>query len=189
VKIAHAPPVAFLAMPRQSRCTYMRKTITTAAAREWPRPVPSPAALEPPNFQFCRLPGGAGPAAAAPARADALIPCVVVLPTPTTCDPTADETMAPCVHVGHVRGICSALERNCSQTCNTQSSACDRKCSVCLCPPSLSSRGDSEKGLGGPRSAYAVGATPARRGTDRSRYHRTRCLLYHRPLATHERAG
>ena len=81
VKIAHAPPVAFLAMPRQSRCTYMRKTITTAAARERPRPVPSPAALEPPNFQLSRLPGGAGLAAAAPARADALIPGVVILPT------------------------------------------------------------------------------------------------------------
>ena len=81
VKMAHVPPVAFLAMPRQSRCTCMRKTITTAAARKRPRPVPSPAALEPPNFQFSRLPSGAGLAAAAPARADALIPGVVILPT------------------------------------------------------------------------------------------------------------
>ena len=39
------------------------------------------AALEAAKFQICRLLGGAGPAAAAPARVDALIPCVVVLPT------------------------------------------------------------------------------------------------------------
>ena len=45
----------------KSRCTDMQKTITTAAARKRPRPVPSTAALEPPKFQFCRLPGARAP--------------------------------------------------------------------------------------------------------------------------------
>ena len=64
----------------------------------------SAAALEPPKFQFCRLLGSAGPAAAASARGDALIPCVLVLPTHIV-DVKAESGRLPDFHIRHIVGV------------------------------------------------------------------------------------
>ena len=78
--MARARPIAYL-RHLDNVAAHMQKTVTTADARRWPCPVSSAAALEPPKIQLCCLLGGAGPVAAASARADArLIPGVSSYP-------------------------------------------------------------------------------------------------------------